>query len=352
MKAMASMRTAERVKHVLARPSAGGAVTVRGWLRTARHGKGVSFLELTDGSCLAGLQVVAEPALAELRERGAALAHRLRGRRRRASSSTRRAAGQRFELRAARVELVGEVGDDYPLQKKRHSFEFLRTIAHLRAAHQHARRGAARAQRRRARDPPTSSTSAASSGCTRRSSRPPTAEGAGAMFRVTTLDPARRRATPDGRVDFAQDFFGREAFLTVSGQLEAEIGALALAQRLHLRPDLPRRELEHQPPPRRVLDGRARDGLLRSRRRHGARRGLPEAPCCATLLEALPGGHGVLRRAHRARACVATLEHVVATPFERMTYTEAVARPRAQRARPSSSRSSGDATCRASTSAG
>jgi hypothetical protein len=77
------------------------------------------------------------------------------------------------------------------------------------------------------------------------------------LFRVLSLDLANLPRNPEGKVDFAQNFFGREAFLTVSGQLNVEAYCLALTKVLHLRADLPRRELEHQPPPRRVLDDRA-----------------------------------------------------------------------------------------------
>ena len=93
------------------------------------------------------------------------------------------------------------------------------------------------------------------------------AEGAGEMFRVSTLDLANRDAiprTPDGRTDFSQDFFGKEAFLTVSGQLNVETYCLRAVEGLHVRADVPRREQQHQPPPRRVLDGRARDRVRRS----------------------------------------------------------------------------------------
>jgi asparaginyl-tRNA synthetase len=213
---------------VLARDAAGGRVLVRGWLRTARHGKGVSFLEMTDGSCLAGLQVVAEPGLAnyesELRTLGTGCAVEAEG-----ELVASPAAGQRFELRAERVVLIGPVGDDYPLQKKRHSFEYLRTIGHLRlrtntlGAVLRVRHAAARAIRRffdeqgflELQAPVVTATDA---------------EGAGAQFRVTTLDPATAPRGADGATDWSQDFFGRPTWLTVSGQLEAEIAALAASR--------------------------------------------------------------------------------------------------------------------------
>ena len=138
-------------------------------------------------------------------------------------------AGQRVELRASRLVLVGGVDDDYPLQKKRHTLEFLREIAHLRprtntiGAVLRVRNAASRAIHRffQERDfvylhSPVITLS--------------DAEGAGEMFRVTTLDAGDPPRNDDGGVDFSRDFFGAEAHLTVSGQLEAEIGALALSR--------------------------------------------------------------------------------------------------------------------------
>ncbi len=201
-------------------------MVVRGWLKTARHGKGVSFLEVSDGSCFAGIQVIAEPALAnydsEIKHLQAGTAVAVRG-----ELVDSPGKGQRFEIRPGAVEVVGGVGDDYPLQKKRHSFEFLRTIAHLRprtntfGAVLRVRNAAARAIHEFFQSRGFVYLQApiiTASDC----------EGAGEMFRVTTLDPAAPPRTTEGRVDYGQDFFGREAHLTVSGQLEAEIAALAL----------------------------------------------------------------------------------------------------------------------------
>ena len=207
----------ERVKELLARPSAGGSVTVRGWLKTARHGKGISFLEVSDGSCFAGIQAIAEPALANYES---AVKHLQAGCAVAIEGELVDSPGkeQRFEIRASRVDVVGPVGDDYPLQKKRHSFEFLRTIAHLRprtntfGAVLRVRNAASRAIHDFLQGRGfvfLHSPIITSSDC----------EGAGEMFRVSTLDAAQPPRGPEGRVDFAQDFFGREAHLTVSGQL-------------------------------------------------------------------------------------------------------------------------------------
>ena len=215
----------ERIRDLLARERAGGEVIVEGWLRTARHAKGRSFLDLVDGSCGSGLQVVAEEDLAgyeqEIRPLRTGAAVRVRGE---LVDSPGR--GQRYEVRAREVEVVGPAGPDYPLQKKRHSFEFLRTIAHLRprtntlGAVFRVRNAAAMAIHQWFQErgflwlhTPIITTS--------------DAEGAGEMFRVTTLDLGEPPRDPEGRVDERADFFGRPAHLTVSGQLEAEIGALS-----------------------------------------------------------------------------------------------------------------------------
>ena len=218
----------ESIRSMLRRDAAGGTAVVRGWLRSARHAKAVSFLDVSDGSCMDGMQVVAQAETEGFEE---VVRHLSTGSAIEASGTLVESPGQeqRFELHATRVELVGEAGEDYPLQKKRHGFEFLRTIAHLRprtntiGAVLRVRNAASMAiheffQRESFTYLHTPIVTASD------------AEGAGEMFRVTTLpigDPPRR---PDGSVDDAQDFFGRPTYLTVSGQLEAEIGALALSR--------------------------------------------------------------------------------------------------------------------------
>jgi asparaginyl-tRNA synthetase len=213
----------ESVREILSRDAAGGEVSVAGWLRTARHAKGVSFLDVSDGSCFDGLQVVVDPELpnyAEVAELGTGAAVRVRG-----ELVESPGQNQAFEVHALEVEVVGGVDADYPLQKKRHGFEFLRTIGHLRlrtntfGAVMRVRNAASNAvheffQQRgflQLHAPVITSSDA---------------EGAGEMFRVTTLDPEK---WPGGQVDWERDFFGKAAFLTVSGQLEAEIGALAFS---------------------------------------------------------------------------------------------------------------------------
>jgi asparaginyl-tRNA synthetase len=310
-----------RVVDLLHREAAGGRVRVQGWLRSARHSKGVSFLDVSDGSCMAGIQVVAEPALAnyadEIETLHTGCAVDVVG-----ELVASPAQGQRFELRAERVVVVSRTGDDYPLQKKRHSFEFLRTLGHLRlrtntlAAVARVRHAASRAIRRffdergfvELHAPIITASDA---------------EGAGALFRVTALDPANAPRTPDGATDWSRDFFGKPTYLTVSGQLEAEIGALALSKVYTFGPTF---RAENSNTSRHLaefwmvepevafldLDG---DAALAEEFVRGVLRELLEraADDLAFFDERIEKG------------VVAALEHVVATPFERMTYTEAIA---------------------------
>jgi asparaginyl-tRNA synthetase len=218
----------ESIRSLLARDAAGGQVTVQGWLKTARHSKSVSFLAVSDGSCFAEIQVVAgedcDHYQEVVRALGTGCAVEARG-----ELVDSPGKGQRYEIHADHVEQIGGVEDDYPLQKKRHGFEFLRTIAHLRprtntfGAVLRVRDAASRAIHDffhghgfvQLHSPIVTLSDA---------------EGAGEMFRVTTLDPSKPPRTESGEVDWSQDFFGEPAFLTVSGQLEAEIGALALSR--------------------------------------------------------------------------------------------------------------------------
>jgi asparaginyl-tRNA synthetase len=207
------------IKHLLAADQPREGVTVQGWVRTRRDAKGFSFVEVNDGSCLAHVQVVVDaqaPGAEHLPEVTTGASVTVTG-----NLVASPAPGQKWELRATRLELVGRADATYPLQKKGHSLEFLRTIAHLRprsnlfGAVFRTRSRLAWAVHRffQERDfvyvhTPIITTS--------------DCEGAGEMFRVTTLK---------GDIDRApeRDFFGRRAYLTVSGQLEAEAFACALS---------------------------------------------------------------------------------------------------------------------------
>lgn len=210
------MRT--RVKPLLESDRELDAVMVAGWVRTRRDNKSFSFLELNDGSCLGNLQVVVDAGIdgaADLPRMNTGAAVRVWG-----GLLPSPAAGQKWELHATKVELVGAVPEDYPLQKKGHSAEFLRSIAHLRPR-TNLYGAVFRTRSRMAYEihrffqergfAYIHTPIITASDC----------EGAGEMFRVTTLpDDARARET--------EDFFGKRAYLTVSGQLEGEAFACAL----------------------------------------------------------------------------------------------------------------------------
>ena len=215
-----------RIKDLLDGGVADTDVTVEGWLRTVRHSKNVSFLDVSDGSCMSGIQAVATPELAnyesEIRKLTTGSCVRVAGRLVESPGK-----GQRYEIQAEGVDVVGHADEDYPLQKKRHSFEFLRTLGHLRmrtntfGAVMRVRNAAAHAIHRFFQERGFIHLHApiiTLSDC----------EGAGEMFRVSALDPDHAPRTEGGSIDYSQDFFGKEARLTVSGQLEAEIAALAL----------------------------------------------------------------------------------------------------------------------------
>jgi asparaginyl-tRNA synthetase len=217
-----------RIRAILASAKEGDAVRICGWVRTKRDAKGFSFIEVNDGSCVMSLQVIADASLpnyqtdvVKLTTGSAVVCEgvvvRSPGK------------GQKYELRATAVSVESIAPADYPLQKKHHTFEFLRDIAHLRprtntigavarlrsslsfAVHRFFQeRGFAYVH--------TPVISA--SDC----------EGAGEMFRVTTLPIDNPPRDEKGDVDYAQDFFGKKASLTVSGQLEAEIYAMALGR--------------------------------------------------------------------------------------------------------------------------
>jgi asparaginyl-tRNA synthetase len=200
-----------------------GDVLVKGWVRTKRDSKEFSFMEINDGSCLTNIQAIADKDLANYAEIGTLTT----------GSSVSVSGtlvespgkGQKWEVKAKEIEIINLAPDSYPLQKKRHSDEFLRTIAHLRprtnkfgaafrlrsemayAVHKFYKEKGFRY---------LTTPLITGSDC----------EGAGEMFRVTSLDPETVQKM--GKMDFSLDFFGRESNLTVSGQLSAEMFALAL----------------------------------------------------------------------------------------------------------------------------
>ncbi|MDQ3191379.1 MAG: asparagine--tRNA ligase [Bacteroidota bacterium] len=203
-------------------------VTVKGWVRTKRGNKNIAFIAVNDGSVIHNIQVVADPsefneALLDQITTGSCLS----------VSGTlvqSQGQGQSVEIQAKSIEVYGTAdAETFPLQKKGHSLEFLREIAHLRprtntfGAVLRIRHAMAFAVHKYFNDhgfcyvhTPIITGS--------------DAEGAGAMFRVTTLNPVNPPKKDDGSVNYKEDFFGKETNLTVSGQLEAELAALALSQ--------------------------------------------------------------------------------------------------------------------------
>jgi len=211
--------------------AAGSEVTVRGWVRTRRDSKaGLSFVNVSDGSCFAAIQVVAPDTLgnyeSEVKHLSTACAVVATGK-----LVPSQGQGQSFELQASSLEVIGWVEDPltYPMQPKQHSLEYLREYAHLRprtnlfGAVTRIRHCMAMAIHRFFHErefywvnTPIISTS--------------DAEGAGQMFRISTLDMLNLPRDSKGGVDFSKDFFGKEAFLTVSGQLNVEGFCLAMSK--------------------------------------------------------------------------------------------------------------------------
>lgn len=202
----------------------GKKVRLEGWIRTSRSSKAFGFIELNDGSFFKNIQIVYDDTLTnfkDIEKLPIYSAIRVSG-----TLVETPEAKQPFEVKASSIELEGMSDSEYPIQKKRHTLEYLRTIAHLRprtntysavfrvrsilafAIHKFFQeRGFVYAH--------TPIITASD------------AEGAGEMFRVSTLDMLNPPRTEDGKVDFSKDFFGKETNLTVSGQLEAEVFALA-----------------------------------------------------------------------------------------------------------------------------
>jgi asparaginyl-tRNA synthetase len=316
------MASLARIADLLSQRPVGERVLVNGWVRTRRDSKaGFSFVELNDGSCLANLQILAETTLPNYKDEiarlspGACIA--VEG-----TVAESPGKGQAIELRAESVLVHGFSDPSFPLQKKHHTFEYLRTIAHLRprtnsfGAVFRVRSMLAQNVHEYFREKgfyyihaPIITGS--------------DAEGAGQMFQVTALDVGNPPRAEGGAVDYAEDFFGQKTHLTVSGQLEAEIFALALGKVYTFGPTF---RAENSNTPRHLaefwmiepemaftdLDGNAEiaEDFLKS----VVRMTLARCDADISFLDqrVQPG----LKQ---------NLELVASTPFERMTYTAAVA---------------------------
>ncbi len=305
--------------------SVGSEVEIRGWVRTRRDSKaGISFIHVSDGSSMAPLQVVAGAELpnfeTDVKRLGTGCATVVRGK-----LVASQGKGQAVELSPSELEVVGWVDDPetYPMQPKRHSMEFLREIAHLRprtnitGAVTRVRNALAFAihrffQERRFYWIHTPIITGSD------------AEGAGAMFRVSTLDLANLPRTADGKVDFEKDFFGKETHLTVSGQLNVEAYCLAMSRVYTFGPTF-----------------RAENS---NTRRHLAEFWMIEPEIAfADLTDDIDLAEDFLKAIFRAvlaergedmaffaehvdKGCLARVEAFVGASFERMTYTDAIAR--------------------------
>ena len=309
----------KRIKEILALSPSDEIVRAEGWVRTKRDSKNVSFIEINDGSCLKGLQAVIDRSTipAELIDSittGASVI---------AEGTIVESEGgaQATELRCTKLELVGACPADYPLQKKRHTVEFLREKAYLRprtnlfGAVTRVRNTMAYAVHSFFQENGfvyVNTPLISASDC----------EGAGAQFQVTTLDIENPPRTEDGKVDYSKDFFGKLANLTVSGQLEGETYALAMKNIYTFGPTF-----------------RAENS---NTTRHLAEFWMiePEMAFC-TLEGDMDTAEKFLKYIFKAvldkneedmaffskfvlNGVVETLEHVIESPFEHMTYTEAV----------------------------
>ena len=218
----------QRIAEILKSGAVNTDIVVKGWVRTKRGNKNVAFIALNDGSCMANIQIVVDLAVIpeeQLKAVTTGACLRVDGKLVESPAS-----GQGVEVQAEKIEVYGTADPEtYPLQKKGHSLEFLRDIAYLRprtntfGAVLRIRHAMAYAIHKYFNDRGfyyLHTPLITGSDC----------EGAGAMFNVTTLDISNPPRTEDGKVDYSQDFFGKPCNLTVSGQLEGELGALSLGQ--------------------------------------------------------------------------------------------------------------------------
>ena len=311
-----------RVKHLLTRRDFGAAVAVHGWVRSRRDSKELSFLDVNDGSCMAGIQVIADASLpnyeSDVKRLVTGCSVRVEGELRESPGK-----GQAVEVLAKKLDVLGwvEEPDAYPMQKKRHTFEYLREVAHLRprsntfGAVARVRHCLAFATHEFFHDrgflyvhTPIITTS--------------DCEGAGEMFSVSTLDPRELPRLPDGSIDFSQDFFGRRTSLTVSGQLSAETYACALTNVYTFGPTF-RAENSNTPrhlaefwmiePEMAFCDIEGDMDLAEAYIKH----------LLAAALERCPDDMAFFNQ-WVDKTVVETLQHIVASAFERITYTEAV----------------------------
>ncbi|QOV90730.1 asparagine--tRNA ligase [Humisphaera borealis] len=306
------------------KPSVDTDVTLKGWIRTRRDSKGgFSFLAINDGSCFDNIQVVADGKLPNYQQQimhlTAGCSVVIDGK-----LVASQGKGQSFEVQAANVEVLGMVDDPdtYPISPKQHSFEYLREVAHLRprtntfGAVARVRHCLSQAVHRYFHEngflwihTPIITTS--------------DCEGAGQMFKVSTLDLAKMPRTPDGQIDYSQDFFGKAANLTVSGQLDVETYCMALSKVYTFGPTF-RAENSNTPrhlaefwmiePEIAFADLKADADLAESFLKYIFK---------AVLAERQDDMKFFAERIDKT--CIGRLEKFVESSFERITYTDAIA---------------------------
>ncbi|MEE4271586.1 MAG: asparagine--tRNA ligase [Thermoanaerobaculales bacterium] len=307
-----------RVKQLLAEGEVGARVLVKGWVRTRRDSKEVSFLEVNDGSCLKSLQVVVKPEIV-----GEELKRLVNGCSVAVSGALVESPGkgQRVELAAEGVTVLGDAdAESYPLQKKGHSWEFLRTIPHLRVRSNslgavfRIRNEAAAACHRFFQDRGfvyLHTPIITGSDC----------EGAGTMFQVTALD-LEQLPMADGGVDYGEDFFAKPAKLTVSGQLQAEAFACALSDVYTFGPTF---RAENSNTPRHLAEFWMLEPEMAFYDLEDTQDLAEEflKVVIGDVMERCADDIALLNR-WVDKQLVATLEHVRDASFRRMNYTEAV----------------------------
>ena len=311
----------ERIKSLLMREPGEEKVLAEGWVRTKRDSKNVCFLDVNDGSCLKGLQMVIDKAafnndnLLDSISTGAAV------------SATGRivasqGGSQKVEMAVETLTLVGDCPNDYPLQKKRHTVEFLRDQAYLRprtnlfGAVTRVRNTMAYAVHQFFQENGfvyVNTPLITASDC----------EGAGEQFQVTTLDLNNVPKTPDGKVDYSKDFFGKLANLTVSGQLEGETYAMAMKNIYTFGPTF---RAEESNTSRHLAEFWMIEPEMAFCDLDG------DMDCAQQFLKYI--FKAVLEKNSEDMAffenfvlkgLIESLEHVINSPFEHMTYTEAIA---------------------------
>ena len=301
----------ERIKTIRDRIPGEEVITAEGWVRTKRDGKNVCFLEINDGSCLKGLQAVIDKNtftdnnLLDQITTGAAV---------KATGKIVKSQGgeQGVELSVETLELVGPCPADYPLQKKRHTVEFLREKAHLRprtnlfGAVTRVRNTMAYAIHSFFQENGfvyVNTPLITASDC----------EGAGEMFQVTTLDLENPPRTEDGRIDYAKDFFGRMAKLTVSGQLNGETYAMAMKNIYTFGPTFRAAEFWMVEPEMAFCDLYGDMEVAESFLKYVFKAVLDKNGEDMAFFDNFV-----------EKGVVSTLEHVINSPFEHMTYTDAI----------------------------